>query len=180
MHEAATANNPLSGTFYDPNNSGDVTRLASQGVHEHWNNPTDMLYSRNLGIGDGIELIYINDDIDNDSISNNDDNCPDTPNSTQSDNYPPQGNGIGDACECEGNFDCDDDCDGTDAFNFKVDFGRSPFDNPCENGNPCNGDFDCDDDCDGSDAAAFKTDFGRSSFNNPCPTCVVGEWCTYP
>ncbi|MEI2688265.1 MAG: sugar-binding protein [Anaerolineae bacterium] len=49
---------PPSGTFYDPERDG--TRLASQGVHEHWNNPTDKQYSRNLGTGNGIELVYIN------------------------------------------------------------------------------------------------------------------------
>ena len=32
---------------------------------------------------------------------------------------------------CEGNFDYDDDQDGSDAFTFKTDFGRSSFDNPC-------------------------------------------------
>lgn len=57
LHEAAQADNPPSGTFYDPNHAGDVSRLASLGVHEHWNNPTDKQYSRNLGTGDGIELI---------------------------------------------------------------------------------------------------------------------------
>ena len=47
--------NPPSGTVYDP--EGDGTRLASLGVHEHWNNPTDKQYSRNLGTGNGIELV---------------------------------------------------------------------------------------------------------------------------
>ena len=55
MHEAALADNPPSGTFYDP--EGDGIPLASLGVHEHWNNPVDKQYSRNLGIGDGIELV---------------------------------------------------------------------------------------------------------------------------
>jgi hypothetical protein len=32
---------------------------------------------------------------------------------------------------CEGNFDCDQDVDGTDAFTFKSDFGRSVILNPC-------------------------------------------------
>ena len=32
---------------------------------------------------------------------------------------------------CEGNFDYDQDCDGTDAAAFKQDFGRLIFDNPC-------------------------------------------------
>lgn len=57
LHEAAQADNPPSGTCYDPDHSADVTRLASLGVHEHWNNPIDKQYSRNLGTGDGIELI---------------------------------------------------------------------------------------------------------------------------
>ena len=55
LHEAARANNPPSGTLYDP--EGDGTPLASLGVHEHWNNPIDKKYSRNLGTGDGIELV---------------------------------------------------------------------------------------------------------------------------
>jgi len=55
LHEAAQADNPPSGTFYDP--EGDGTRLASLGVHEHWNNPKDRRYSRNLGTGKGIELV---------------------------------------------------------------------------------------------------------------------------
>jgi len=55
LHEAALANAPPSGTFYDPNNTG--TRLSSLGVHEHWNNNTEKKYSRNLGTGAGIELI---------------------------------------------------------------------------------------------------------------------------
>jgi hypothetical protein len=57
LHEAALANDPCSGTFYDPDHSGDVTRLPSLGAHEHWNNATDKQYSRNLGTGDGIELV---------------------------------------------------------------------------------------------------------------------------
>ncbi len=57
LHEAAEADNPPSGTFYDPDHPGDVRRLASLGVHEHWNNPSDRLYSRNLATGNGIELV---------------------------------------------------------------------------------------------------------------------------
>ncbi len=58
LHEMALANNPPSGTFYDPENDG--IRMTSQGVHEHWNNATDKQYSRNLGTGNGIELVYMN------------------------------------------------------------------------------------------------------------------------
>ena len=57
--EAALADDPPSGTFYDPDHQGNVTRLQSLGVYEHWNNPTDKQYSRNLGTGKGIELIKL-------------------------------------------------------------------------------------------------------------------------
>ena len=58
LHEAALANKPPSGTRYDP--EGDGTTLESLGVHEHWNNPTNKKYSRNLGTGNGIELVSPN------------------------------------------------------------------------------------------------------------------------
>jgi hypothetical protein len=57
LHEAALADNPPSGTVYDPEQDG--TRLASLGVHEHWNNPADKKYSRNLGKKEGIELVAL-------------------------------------------------------------------------------------------------------------------------
>jgi hypothetical protein len=59
LHEAAQADNPASGTFYDPDHPINTTRLASLGAHEHWNNATDKQYSRNLGTGDGIELTRV-------------------------------------------------------------------------------------------------------------------------
>ena len=59
----------------------------------------------------------------------------------QEDDYPPGGNGMGDACDCEGNFDCDIDCDGSDAASFKQDFARSDYTRPCTNEDPCKGDF---------------------------------------
>ncbi len=46
------------GIQYDP--EGDGTPLESLGVFEHWNNATDRQYTRNLGTGEGIELIYVN------------------------------------------------------------------------------------------------------------------------
>ena len=57
LQEAALADNPPSKTFYDPN--GDGIGLDSLGTHEHWNNPVDKQYSRNLGTGEGIELISL-------------------------------------------------------------------------------------------------------------------------
>ena len=59
LHEAALADNPPSGTFYDPNHARAEQRLPSLGVHEHWNNATEKKYSRNLGTGKGIELIAV-------------------------------------------------------------------------------------------------------------------------
>jgi hypothetical protein len=108
------------------------------------------------------------------------DNCPEIYNPDQEDTYPPGGNGIGDACECEGDFDCDGDVDGEDSMRFKTDLGRNAFFDACtHNDDPCNGDFDCDGDVDGINAALFKRDFGRNQFNNPCPSCEVEEWCIY-
>ncbi len=57
LHEAALADNPPSGTFYDPDHATATRRLASLGVHEHWNNAESMQYTRNLGTGSGIELV---------------------------------------------------------------------------------------------------------------------------
>ncbi len=59
LHEAAQADNPPSGTFYDPDHATATTRLSSLGVHEHWNNPQERKYSRNLGTGEGIELVAV-------------------------------------------------------------------------------------------------------------------------
>ena len=56
--EAALANNPPSGTFYNPNDKGSAVHLKSLGVYEHWNNANDKKYSGNLG-KQGIELIQI-------------------------------------------------------------------------------------------------------------------------
>lgn len=49
----------------------------------------------------------------------------------QEDIYPPGGNGIGDACECESDFNCDGNVDASDVEKFLEDFGRSQFNNPC-------------------------------------------------
>ena len=44
LHEAALANLPPSGTFYDPNHATPTERLPSLGTHEHWNNGTEKRY----------------------------------------------------------------------------------------------------------------------------------------
>lgn len=57
LHQAASSDWWPAGITYDPDNSG--TPISSLGVHEHWNNTTDMQYTRNLGTGEGIELVKI-------------------------------------------------------------------------------------------------------------------------
>ena len=42
---------------YDPENDG--TPLKSLGIHEHWNNSVDKKYSKELGIGNGIDFIKL-------------------------------------------------------------------------------------------------------------------------
>ena len=64
LHEAALANDPCSGTTYDPENDGND--LESLGVHEHWNNETDKQYSRDLGTAEGIELVRCTAPLDGD------------------------------------------------------------------------------------------------------------------
>jgi len=98
----------------------------------------------------------------------------------QEDTYPPGGNDIGDACDCEANFDCDEDVDAADVTTFLDDFGRNSYNDPCETGYQCNGDFGCDGDVDAEDVTKFLEDFGRNTYNNPCPSCEVGDWCVYP
>lgn len=53
LHEAAMIGNPPSKTNYIGKDQ------VSLGVHEHWNNPNDRQYSRNLGTGYGIELFRV-------------------------------------------------------------------------------------------------------------------------
>jgi hypothetical protein len=129
------------------------------------------------GIGDAC-----NDSIDSDDDEWEDvyDNCPATPNTDQEDTYPPGGNAIGDACDCEGDLNCDGNVDAGDVTAFLTDFARGHFFDPCENGNPCNGDINCDANVDALDIPKFLEDLGRNQFNNPCPSCVAGPWCVYP
>jgi len=119
------------------------------------------------------------EDGDGDGFGDVCDNCPTNYNPYQEDTYPPQGNGIGDACDCEANFDCDQDVDADDVTKFLEDFGRNQFNNPCTNENQCYGDFDCDGDVDAKDVTKFLEDFGRNQFIKPCPSCVSGNWCNY-
>jgi hypothetical protein len=118
-------------------------------------------------------------DTDTDGWGNLCDNCPSVSNPNQEDTLPPLGNGIGDACDCECDFDCSGGVDALDVTAFLGDFGRSTFNNPCTNSSPCNGDVDCNVNVDAIDVNKFLEDFGRSQFNNPCPACVAEDWCAY-
>ena len=165
---------------FNPANGG-VT-IDSNGDFDGWawGENIGWIHLQNPAIPYKVQTSYgVDDDSDEDSVDDYQDNCLCTSNIDQDDSYPPDGNGCGDACECEGNFDGDNDVDGTDATTFKTDFGRGGYNNPCESGNPCNGNFDCDNNVDGSDASIFKTDFGRGGYNSPCPSCLTDPWCIY-
>ena len=119
-------------------------------------------------------------DPDNDGFPSSEDNCPGVENLFQEDTYPPEGNGIGDACDCESNFNCDLDVDGEEMTAFLADFGRGQYDRPCGDlHGTCDGDFTCDGDVDGEDVTKFLEDFGRGQYDRPCPQCTGEAWCSY-
>lgn len=55
LHQAADSSWWPDGVIYDPDNDGVI--ITSLGVHEHWNDSINKEYSRNLGAGEGIELM---------------------------------------------------------------------------------------------------------------------------
>jgi hypothetical protein len=57
LQQAADPTSWPAGITYRPNKNG--AALKSLGVYEHWNNATDQQYTRNLGTGNGIELIKL-------------------------------------------------------------------------------------------------------------------------
>ncbi len=57
--QAADPGSWADGITYDPENDGSA--IGSLGVYEHWNNPSDKQYSRDLGTGEGIELVKVFD-----------------------------------------------------------------------------------------------------------------------
>ncbi len=59
IHQAADPANWAPGIQYDPGNADHHTPVGSLGVHEHWNDATNMQYSRNLGNNQGIELVSV-------------------------------------------------------------------------------------------------------------------------
>lgn len=129
---------------------------------------------------DGDDTAVCPGDLDCDGIADDDDNCPVTFNPDQKDSYPPPGNGIGDSCDCEGDFNGDGSVDAADADLLRKNILHSMlFTHPCTNENQCHGDFDCDGDVDEEDKTLFYDDFGRGRNNNPCPPSKAGGWCNY-
>lgn len=57
--QAADPVNWPTGIQYDPDHANHSTPISSLGVYEHWNNINDKKYSRNLGTGNGIELVKV-------------------------------------------------------------------------------------------------------------------------
>jgi arylsulfatase A-like enzyme len=155
----------------------------------NWASSAKQYYAKSLSIQlspeerkklEAMGYLQVTDDIDKDGMPDYDDNCPYVFNPNQEDTYPPGGNSIGDACDCEGDFNCDGKVNAADAGLISGWFKkRTKLSNPCTNENPCYGDFDCDGDVDNDDKAIFYADFGRSKNNNPCPPCEVGDWCSY-
>ena len=170
----------ISGEYDSAVNVGNVTEYELSDLYLHEGiyydilltaydtsfNESDFSNEVNFFADDGIPIYY--------------DNCPDIYNPDQEDTYPPGGNGIGDTCECEGDFDCNGNVDADDVILFLADFGRSLFNNPCTGINDCNGDTSCDGDVDSDDVLKLLEDFGRSQYNNPCPACdPETPYCTY-
>jgi hypothetical protein len=162
----------------DLDGTGDACDECTDTDSDNYGNPG---FSNNTCLLDNCPDTFNPDqtDIDNDSYGDVCDNCPSTSNTDQEDTYPPGGNNIGDACDCECDFDCSGRVDANDVTAFLGDFGRSTFNNPCTNATPCNGDVDCNANVDALDVNIFLEDFGRSQFNKPCPPCVVEDWCVY-
>ena len=186
----------LTGLGLWDNQISDLSALSGLTKLTHlnlWNNPLNLeAYCTYLPLiednNPGIYLAYAPNpnppgacpDSDDDGVADDIDNCPGTSNQHQLDTYPPQGNGIGDACDCEADFNCNGRVDATDVMSFIRDFARNPFLNPCTNTDPCNGDFNCDGNVDTDDITMFLQDFGRGQYTNPCPACTVEDWCVYP
>ncbi|MFH1195095.1 MAG: FlgD immunoglobulin-like domain containing protein [bacterium] len=83
LRQAASSEYWPAGFTYDPEDDG--TPISSLGVNEHWNNSTNKQYTRNLGTGNGIELVFIDQ-----STTDIDDNTNGTTpeNFTLNQNYP--------------------------------------------------------------------------------------------
>ena len=144
----------------------------------HWANIIIKAVSASSTCEESFNFDIVSDE-DGDGIPLEEDNCPDDYNPNKKTHYPPQKNGIGDACDCEGNFNCDANLGSDDVTLFIADTGRNTYNDPCANGNPCNGDFNCDGSVASDDVTMFIEDTGRNTYNNPCPICDGSAWCNY-
>lgn len=104
------------------------------------------------------ELTFFADD----EIPPDEDNCPNTYNPDQEDTMPPEGNGIGNACECLADINCDGKVDLADVTILKQEFSVSSsvatYDNV---------DFNYDGKVNLVDTLILRTEFLRID----CPAC---------
>lgn len=97
-----------------------------------------------------------------DAIPANEDNCPNTYNPDQEDTMPPEGNDIGNTCECLADINCDRKVDLADLLTLKQVFAESFSD-----ASPSTGDFNYDGKVNLVDTLILRTEFLRTD----CPAC---------
>ena len=93
--------------------------MNSLGVHEHWNNPTDKQYSRDLGAGNGIELI-MSDPLSCEGGFGSDGDVDGFDLAVFATDFE-----TGCSGGCDGDLDGDVDVDESDLAIFAADFGRT-------------------------------------------------------
>ena len=103
------------------------------------------------------------------NCSSNDD-CSDTGGACQKEQGDCNDNGIGDACECYADCNCDNEVNLTDLIIMKEEFLRDD----CEISS-CRADCNCDTEVNLTDLLIMKTQFLRDD----CPDCASGEKCGY-
>ena len=86
---------------------------------------------------------------------------------------------MGDACDCEGDFNCDGSVDDRDARIFKRNQLKTCYSlNPCPHEDLCKDDFDCTGKIDGADEMLFKSALRQKSKQQPLPDmCRGGVVC---
>jgi hypothetical protein len=146
-------------SVYQPGNvtSIDLTDLGLYEGGEYYIALTAYDYSFNESAFSS-ELTFFADD----EIPPDEDNCPNTYNPDQEDTMPPEGNGIGNACECLADINCNGKVDLADLNVLKQEFSvpLSPL-------LPCSADLNYDGKVNLVDTLILRTEFLRID----CPAC---------